>query len=168
MWILNLDKHSDGCLEGLAVFNPNNLPVKKVAIFKNRAIVIDPNAQHHADKRSNKIVVNGITYKFCSQCSQFLALSCFRPSKRKNCKDGLNNYCIECAKCLAALKYLQNREYYLIKSALQYGRKCEKAGFPKDRRLIANRKHTPQKHSHPWSRPGVWANGGPVRGQRKK
>jgi hypothetical protein len=167
MWILDIEKYPAAALIELAVFNPDNLPVKKVFIFKHRAIVIDPKAQPYPEGRSNKIVVNGIVYKFCSQCSRFFPLGDFSNNWSSK-TDGLGPYCLKCQSGMSAIKYLKNRDYYLKKSMLQYYRKWEKAGYPKDKRLKSNREPTPPKHQHPWSRPGVWANDGPARGQRKK
>ena len=145
---------SDNDLVGLKIFNPNNLPVKKVFVHKNRAVVIDPNAQHFRN-HSSKIVVNGKIYKFCSQCSRFFLLSDF--PRRKYTSDGLDPHCRECAKVLASLRYLQNKDYYLLKSREQYFKTLEKKGFPKDGRRIGNRKPSPPKHWHPWSRPWLWS-----------
>jgi hypothetical protein len=102
--------------------------------------------------------IGNIVYKFCSQCCRFLTLNHFRNSKSRHSKDGLNSYCIECAKSVAALKYLQNRDYYLIKSMEQHTQKLEEAGFPRDRRFREKSQALTPKHSHPWSRPEKWGN----------
>jgi len=142
-----IDIFSENDLIGLRIFNPNNLPVEKVFLHKNRAVVIDPNARRFG---RNKIVINEKIYKFCCQCSRFFLLSDF--PRRKHASDGLAPHCRECAKVLATLKYLLNKDYYLYKSREQYFRICEKKGFPKDMRLIENRKPSAPKHWHPWSK----------------
>jgi len=152
MKIINVLLKTD--LTGLKIFNPNNLLVKKAFIYKNRAIVIHPDAQRFGSK-GNKIVIDGEVYKFCNQCSRFFLLSDF--PRRKYTSDGLDPHCRECAKVLASLKYLQNKDYYLWKSREQYFRTLEKKGFPKDRRRIGNRMPSPPKHWHPWSRPWLWS-----------
>jgi hypothetical protein len=149
---------SGDCLEGLSIFNPDNLPVKKVAVYKGWAIVINPKAQPYPDGRSNKIIINGVTYKLCFRCKQFLTLPHFRASIRKQFRDGLNKHCVECAKHLAALWYIKHREYCLRKSQEQQWRKQEKewneigTDSQRDKRPIISKKPAAPKHWHPWSK----------------
>jgi hypothetical protein len=151
MKIINV--FSDNDLTGLSLFNPNNLPVKKVFVYKNRAIVIAPNAKH---LRRNRITIDGKFYKLCTQCSRFYLLSDTNFPPCRNSSDGFDCYCRECRKTLATLKYLKNREYHLLNQRINYYKKLEKNGFPKDMRRIENKKYSAPKHNHLWSNPGKW------------
>lgn len=131
---------SDIDLKQYFIFNPNNLPLKKFFIHKNWAIVLPLNAlalKKSKGGKCNKIIINSIIYKFCSHCNRFHPLSNFYNIKRNY--DGKGSLCIECEKDLMALKYMQNRDYYLIQSRLQYLRICKKLGFPKDKRRKENK-----------------------------
>jgi len=147
MKIINVFSKND--LIGLKIFNPGNLSVKKVFLHGNRAVVIDPNAQHYGNN-SSKIIINGKTYKFCGDCSRFFLLSNFYHNKHAS--SGHSPYCRECSKIRSVLFYYQNRDYYLLKSREYYTKKLEKNGFPKDMRLTGNRIPTSPKHWHPWSK----------------
>jgi len=142
--------YSDKILIGLNIFNPDNLPIiKKIAIIGNRAIIINENATQY-QKGSNKIIIDGEVYKFCSYCNRFMSLNNFY--HRKHASDGIASYCRECSKNRSKLFYYLNRDYYLLKSREQYFRKLEEKGFPKDMRLKENRKPSVPKHWHPWSK----------------
>jgi hypothetical protein len=151
MKIINV--FSDNDLTGLSLFNPNNLPVKKIFVYKNRAIAIAPNVKHY---KGNRITVNGKIYKLCTQCSRFFLLSDTNFPHCRKSSDGFDYCCRECRKTIATLRYLQNREYHLLNQRINYYKALERKGFPKDMRRIENRKASAPKHNHLWSNPGKW------------